>query len=263
MTPDHDRRRPAQEDWLRDAFARSRDTYPSSQAPVDRILATARARRKRHRAAAVVGAVTGAACVLAVALALPFHGPRPPAGPAQRSSPASSPTVTAKPGPVTVAVGGGTTDGTAWSVALEFHKTLPGGYELPTAPDGTPASGTALLCQRMYIGGVRIDHQGGPWSDCQPVTGAHDPAGSGDTGLWGLHDKGTTGTRLMVSNPEAAVDYGIVIFSDGTSLKAPTVTVPGTDYRAWAIAIPDGRTIATVDQYDGHHQRLTHDTYWR
>ncbi|MFE0627780.1 hypothetical protein ACFW3D_12495 [Streptomyces sp. NPDC058864] len=262
MTPDHDRR-PAQEDWLREAFVRSRDAYPTSQAPVERILATARAGRKRRRAAAAVGAMAGAACVLAVALAVPLHGPRPPVGPAQHSSPASAPTATATAGPVTVPVGGGTTGGVPWSVALEFHRTLPEGYDLPTAPDGTPASGTALLCQRMYIGGIRIDHQGGRWSDCQPVTGPHDPAGSGSMGLWGLQDKGTTGSRLIVSNPEADVAYGIVSLTDGTRLKASTVTVPGTGYRAWAVAIPDGRTIAAVDQYDSRHHRLTHDTQWR
>ncbi|MFB7290794.1 hypothetical protein [Actinacidiphila glaucinigra] len=262
MTPDQDRHT-AQEDWLRDAFVRSRDAYPSSQAPVERILATARARRKRHRAATAVGAVAGAACVLAAALAVALQGPHPSAGPAQRSSPAASPTATATPGPLTVSVGGGTTGGAPWSVTLEFHRSLPEGYELPTAPDGTTASGTALLCQRMYIGGVRIDHQGGPWSDCQPVTGSHDPAGSGSMGLWGFHGKGTSGSRLMVSNAEADIAYGIVNLTDGTHLKANTVTVPGTDYRAWAVAIPNGKTVSAVDQYDKRHHRLTHETQWR
>ncbi|SNT16151.1 hypothetical protein [Actinacidiphila glaucinigra] len=262
MTPDQDRHT-AQEDWLRDAFVRSRDAYPSSQAPVERILATARARRKRHRAATAVGAVAGAACVLAAALAVALQGPHPSAGPAQRSSPAASPTATATPGPLTVSVDGGTTGGAPWSVTLEFHRSLPEGYELPTAPDGTTASGTALLCQRMYIGGVRIDHQGGPWSDCQPVTGSHDPAGSGSMGLWGFHGKGTSGSRLMVSNAEADIAYGIVNLTDGTHLKANTVTVPGTDYRAWAVAIPNGKTISAVDQYDKRHHRLTHETQWR
>jgi hypothetical protein len=164
---------------------------------------------------------------------------------------------------VTQLIGKGRVDGKPWSVALEFHRTLPEGYDLPTSPDGTTAPGTALLCQRMYIDGVRIDHQGGPWADCQPVTGAHDPAGSGGMGLWGFQDKGTSGSRLMVANPESEVAFGVVVLTDGTRLKAPTVTVPGTDYRAWAVAIPDGRTIATVDQYDSRHHRLTHDTYWR
>ncbi|MFD8202893.1 hypothetical protein [Streptomyces sp. NPDC059701] len=164
---------------------------------------------------------------------------------------------------VTQAIGTGRVDGQRWSVALEFHETLPTGYTLPTLPDGSVAPGTSLLCQRMFIGGVRIDHQGGPWTDCQPVTGTDDPSASGGMGLWGLHDKGLTGSRLMVSNPEADVAYGVVSLSDGTRMKATTVTVPGTAYRAWAAAIPNGKTITTVDQYDAHHHRLSHDTNWR
>ncbi|MFJ5897458.1 hypothetical protein ACIQFZ_18670 [Streptomyces sp. NPDC093064] len=78
-----------------------------------------------------------------------------------------------------------------------------------------------------------------------------------------MHDKGLSGSRLMVSNPEANVAYGVVSLSDGTQVKATTVTVPGTTYRAWAAPIPNGRTITTVDQYDTHHHRLSHDTYWR
>ncbi|MFI1764016.1 hypothetical protein ACH41H_18470 [Streptomyces sp. NPDC020800] len=163
---------------------------------------------------------------------------------------------------VTQVIGRGRVDGHRWSVALEFHRTLPKGYTLPTLPDGTTAPGRSLLCQRMYIGGVRIDHQGGPWADCQPVTGTHDPHASGEMGLWGLHDKGLNGTRLMVSNPEPDVAYGVVSLSDGTQVKAATVTVPGTTYRAWAAPVPDGRTITSVDQYDTHHNRLTHDTNW-
>ncbi|WP_055585679.1 hypothetical protein [Peterkaempfera griseoplana] len=164
---------------------------------------------------------------------------------------------------VTRVINKGRVDGQRWSVALEFHRTLPKGYTLPTLPNGTKMPGNALLCQRMDINGVRIDHQGGPWADCQPVTGTHDPRPAGGLGLWGLHDKGTTGTRLMVANPQPDVAYGIITLTDGTHLKATTVTVPGTTYHAWATAIPNGRTIATVDQYDNHHKRLSHDTTWR
>ncbi|MFF7210507.1 hypothetical protein ACFZAU_08170 [Streptomyces sp. NPDC008238] len=225
--------------------------------------------RKAGIATAAAVAI-GAVSLGATAVAAP-SGPAAQAAPAaQRAGAPAAVPAAAVAAPkkqaspvVTQLIGKGRVDGKLWSVALEFHKTLPEGYELPTAPDGTPASGTALLCQRMYIDGVRIDHQGGPWSDCQPVTGAHDPAGSGGMGLWGFQDKGTSGTRLMVSNPEAAVAYGVITFSDGTHRKAATVTVPGTDYSAWAIAIPDGKTIDTVDQYDKRHHRLTHDTYWR
>ncbi|WKE70233.1 hypothetical protein [Streptomyces sp. WP-1] len=164
---------------------------------------------------------------------------------------------------VTQVIGKGRMDGHRWSVALEFHRTLPKGYTLPTLPDGTTTPGTSLLCQRMYIGGVRVDHQGGPWSDCQPVTGTNDPRPAGETGLWGLHDKGIDGSRLMVADPEPGVAYGLITLADGHRIKATTVTVPGTTYRAWAAAVPDGQTIAVVDQYDNHNNRLTHDTNWR
>ncbi|MET7286211.1 hypothetical protein [Streptomyces sp. NPDC005573] len=256
MTPHH-----GQEDWVRAAFARSREAYPPSPAPVDRILTAGRARRRRRRAA--VAAAASAACVLGLGLAVAFLKPPPAAvAPALRPSPvASSPSAPA-PDTVGVRVAGGTTDGHRWSVALEFHRTLPKGYTPPADLDGTTAPDTSLLCQRMYIGGVRIDHQGGPWSDCQTVSGTHDPRTSGEMGLWSLHDKGLTGSRLMVADPEADVAYGLVTLSDGTRLKATTVTVPGTTYRAWAAPIPDGHTITAVDQYDSHHHRLTHDTNW-
>ncbi|GAA5060151.1 hypothetical protein [Streptomyces similanensis] len=257
MTPDHD-----QEDRLRAAAARSRDAHPASQAPVDRILTAARARRKRRRAAA---AVASAACVLGVGLAVPFLKPAPDAvGAADRPSPLPTRSATPTPAPAPDTVGArvaeGTTDGHRWSVALEFHRTLPKDYAPPTPPGAATAPSASLLCQRMVIGGVRIDHQGGPWSDCQQVNGAQDPRASGEMGLWGLHEKGLSGTRLLVSNPEAAVAYGVVSLSDGTQVKAATVTVPGTVYRAWAAPVPDGRTITAVDQYDAHHHRLSHDT---
>ncbi|WP_190019444.1 hypothetical protein, partial [Streptomyces lucensis] len=62
---------------------------------------------------------------------------------------------------------------------------------------------------------------------------------------------------------EAEVAYGVVTLSDGTQVKAATVTIPGTAYRAWAAPIPDGRTITSVDQYDADHHRISHDTDWR
>ncbi|MFF4844894.1 hypothetical protein ACFY2G_33300 [Streptomyces collinus] len=256
MTPDH-----GQEEWARAAFARSRETYPASQAPVHRILTTARTRRKRRRAAA---AVASAACVLGIGLTAAFL--RPPPGtvaPTHRPAPVASSPVNPAPHTVSTRVAEGTADGQRWSVTLEFHRTLPKGYTPPKLPDGTTPQGTSLLCQRMYIGGVRIDHQGGPWSDCQTVTGTQDPGASGGMGLWGLHDKGVNGTRLMVSTPEAEVAYGIVTLADGTHVKATTVTVPGTTYRAWAAPVPNGQTITAVDQYDTGDHRLTHDTDWR
>lgn len=169
-----------------------------------------------------------------------------------------------RPRVVTQLIGEGRVDGVRWSVALEFHRTLPKGYTVPTLLNGTTAHANSLLCQRMTIDGVRIDHQGGPWADCQPVNGTHDPHPAGELGLWGPSDKGTTGTRLIVANPQTNVAYAIVTLSNGTHLKATTTTtLPGTTYRAWATAIPNHTTITAVDQYDTHHHRLSHDTKWQ
>ncbi|MFF8591460.1 hypothetical protein ACF061_08410 [Streptomyces sp. NPDC015220] len=219
--------------------------------------------RKAAVTAAAVAALGGTSFAASAVAATPGSTAHPASAPvsavAKRSATAHRPV----PQVVTQVIGKGRVDGQRWSVALEFHRTLPKGYVLPTRPDGTAVPGTSLLCQRMYIGGVRIDHQGGPWADCQPVTGTNDPQAAGNTGLWGLHDKGTSGSRLMVANPEADVAYGIVTLTDGTRIKATTTALAGTTYRAWAAPIPDGHTISSVDQYDTHHNRLSHDTYWR
>ncbi|WP_328997812.1 hypothetical protein OHA18_25500 [Kribbella sp. NBC_00709] len=160
-------------------------------------------------------------------------------------------------------IGKGTVDGLGWSVVLEFYPTLPKGYAIPAKGMKMEAGKSSLLCQRMMIGGVRIDHQGGPWADCQPVAGAHDPSQAGGAGLWGLTDKGTRGSRLFVATVGSGVSSGVLDLADGSQLKASAVTVPGTSYRAFAVAIAKGKTITSVDTYDGRHHRLTHDTYWR
>jgi hypothetical protein len=157
----------------------------------------------------------------------------------------------------------GRVDGLDWSVTLEYYPTLPKGYVYQPFPGFKQPKPTSLLCQRMVIGGVRIDHQGGPWADCQGLRGAHDPQGSGGEGLASFHDKGLSGSRLFVATPEANVASGVVALSDGTRLTARTVAVPHTGYRAWAVAIPNGRTIATIDQYDARHHRVSHETDWR
>ncbi|MFC4031345.1 hypothetical protein ACFO3J_07630 [Streptomyces polygonati] len=260
MTPEQDLG-----EELRDALARSLEGYVPSAAPVDRILAAGRTRRARRRAA-----VLATAAVLAVGLILPLSrlaggdtptGPRIPAPPSRSAPATTAPAVR----PQTEEVGRGTLDGQPWSVTLEFYPTWPEGFSVGPLPPGLRQQpvGGSLLCQRMFIGGVRIDHQGGPWSDCQPVDGAEDLSASGSMGLWGTHEKGTAGSRLFVSDAEPGVAYGVVTFADGTKTTAPVRTVPGTGYHAWAVAIRDGRTIAVVDEYDARHRRVSHSTEWR
>jgi hypothetical protein len=158
----------------------------------------------------------------------------------------------------------GRVDGDAWSVTLEIYRTLPAGYTVEPPPPGFPEQPdrTSLVCRRMVIGGVRIDHQGGPWADCGPVDGAHDASWAGGESLNGLHDKGTTGSRLFVGETVPEVAYGVVRLTDGSALTGRVATVAGTAYRSWAVAIADGKYIASVDTYDAGHHRLTHETEW-
>ncbi|MFF3632708.1 hypothetical protein [Streptomyces sp. NPDC002250] len=219
--------------------------------------------RKAAVATAAVAALVGVSFAASASEAAPGQAVHPATAPAPAAAKHSASAHRKVPTTVTQLIGNGRVDGHRWSVALEFHRTFPKGYTPPKLPDGTAPQGSSLLCQRMYIGGIRIDHQGGPWADCQPVNGTHDPRAAGEMGLWGLHDKGLSGSRLMVSNPETNVAYGTLTLSDGTHVKATTATLPGTTYRAWAAPIPNGHTITAVDQYDTHHNRLTHDTNWR
>jgi hypothetical protein len=112
----------------------------------------------------------------------------------------------------------------------------------------------------MYLDGVRIDHQGGPWSDCQPVTGPTQPLG--DEGLWGLNAKGTTGYRLFVGQTSAPVGYAVLTFTDGRTYRADAARLRGTGFNSFAIPISKGRYISSVDTYTRGGQLLSHETYW-
>ncbi|TDX08412.1 hypothetical protein [Kribbella sp. VKM Ac-2566] len=220
------------------------------------ILGFARKAAMTGAAVATLGGVAFAASAFAATIT--HHEPAVTAG----VQPASLAGQTAPSSVVSRVISKGMVDGRGWSVALEFYPTFPNGYVIPAKAKPLSANKSSLVCQRMMIGGVRIDHQGGPWADCSLVAGAHDPSRAGEAGLWGLQDKGTSGSRLFVANVETRVAYGVVNLSDGSHLKATATTVPGTSYRAFAVAIPTAKTITTIDTYNTQHQHLTHDTNW-
>ncbi|WP_405591701.1 hypothetical protein [Streptomyces sp. NBC_01190] len=253
---------------LRAAFVRSVDAYTPSPAPVARIVAVGRARRLRRRAAVLAASAAVVAAGLAVPLSRLGDGPAPGTvrqlPPTATHRPAPTPPT---PVPWTALIGHGTVDGRPWSVTAEFYPTDPRepgerrGPRIPGVP--TQPEKTSLLCQRMLIGGVRIDHQGGPWSDCDGVDGPRDPGEAGSAGLWGLYQRGTSGSRLLVSHPAAGTSHGVVTLTGGSTLTGRVVAVPGTAFRGWVVAIPAGRTIAAVDEYDAAHRRVSHTTEWR
>ncbi|WP_405657924.1 hypothetical protein [Streptomyces sp. NBC_00079] len=180
--------------------------------------------------------------------------------------PADRTTYTAAARPKTAVVGRGTLGGRPWSVTLEFYPTWPKGFTPPTYPERLhiPApTGRSLLCTQSVIDGVPWQRATEPWADCEVVEGARDDGHTSGTGLRGNTDKGARGNRLLVAHPEAAVTHAAVTFRDGRRVTADVVSVPGTSYRAYAIPIATGQTIAAVDEYDAHNRLVSHDTEQR
>ncbi|WP_217250699.1 hypothetical protein [Streptomyces sp. AC602_WCS936] len=160
-------------------------------------------------------------------------------------------------------VGAGIIDGEEWSVTLQFYPAVPEGFPTVDRTSGFGDSrpeNPSLLCQRVFIGGVQVDHQAGPWAGCAVVDGRDDFVQG--AGLHGLTDKGTSGTRIFVGNPASGTATARLTLDGGTVRTAGVVTLPGTSYRAFALPIADGETIASVDTFDGQGNRLTHETYW-
>ncbi|OKI86383.1 hypothetical protein [Streptomyces sp. CB02414] len=160
-------------------------------------------------------------------------------------------------------VGSGSIDGKEWSVTLQFYPAVPEDFPAVDRTSGFGDSrpeNPSLLCQRVFIGGVQVDHQAGPWAGCSVVDGRDDFVEG--AGLHGLTGKGTSGTRIFVGNPSSGTATARLTLDGGTVRTAEVVTLPGTSYRAFALPIADGETIASVDTFDGQGNRLTHETYW-
>ncbi|MCX2185683.1 hypothetical protein KV205_35005 [Streptomyces sp. SKN60] len=250
------------EDELRRAMAQTAHQQRPSPVPLKEIIQEGRVRRARSRAAlSAVGAV------LAVGLTVPIIHL---AGSTVTKNQVAAPPQSLEAAKVSEVVGSGVVDGKAWSVTLEFYPVVPKGYEVP-AKAGFPVqetAGSSLLCQRIVIGGVRVDHQGGDWSGCDLVSGAHDASHLDGAGLHGVSDKGLSGTRIFVGRVSVGshaqgVTRAEITLKDGRRLKAEVNTVPGTGYGAFAIPLGKGQTIAAVDQYNADNERLSHDTFWR
>jgi hypothetical protein len=260
MTPEQE-----QGERLRGALARSVRAHAPSPAPVDRILAAGRRRRARRRGAVMAAVAAGLTVGLTVPLSQLGHHPPAPLPPAVTTAqPSPSATIPPRPPVSTTDAGHGFVDGRSWSATLEYYPTLPKGYHEILPPGMPQPKHTSLLCQRMVIGGVRVHHEAGPWSDCTAVNGPHDQQiGAYGGGLGGLNDKrGIPGSRLFIGTttmPNAA--YGTVALTNGRVLTGKIVSIPHTGYHAWAVAIPNHHTMASFTLYDTHHHRLAHQPW--
>ncbi|WP_217250697.1 hypothetical protein [Streptomyces sp. AC602_WCS936] len=241
------------------------------------ILDGARARRSRRTIVTAAAGTLVAAVTAAVVLPL-LTGPPQDDGPPPA---ASSPSVSPDPDALEArersrVIRSGSIDGKEWSVTLTFYPHVPDDFPSTDTDAGGKAgrdtdggSGLgggprsedlSLLCQRVFIGGVQVDHQAGRWAGCSVVAGEADNVQA--AGLRSLSDKGASGTRIFVGNPASGTATARLTLDGGTVRTAQVVTLPGTSYRAFALPIADGETIASVDTFDGQGNRLTHETYW-
>ena len=218
---------------------------------------------KRSRWKRVAGAGVAAAAATGIVLSGVASASAGTVRPAVQAAKTRTAAVkTALPEVSSVLVGQGRMGHVSWKVVLEYYRHLPRGYRVPTPPPGIPAPKyTGLLCERMYLGGVRIDHRGGPWSDCNGVNGATQPIGT-EEGLFGLTAKGTSGYRLFVGETSAPVGYAVLTFTDGHPYRANSAHLRGTGFNAYAIPISKGRYIRSVDTFTADGHRLSHETYW-
>ncbi|MCX5063873.1 hypothetical protein OOK12_44300 [Streptomyces sp. NBC_00452] len=255
---------PQHEQALRRALARTAHQRQPSAAPVQQILKAGRSRRAHRRAA-----VASAGAILAVCLTVTLFLPGTEAEnirPQQQTTTASSPRPSPSAVPRSVVVGRGVLGGEPWSVTLTYYATFPKGFT-PPSPSGllhSPApKGHSLLCTNVVIDGAPEGHTTDPWAGCTVVDGTRDTDHTTGASLEGNTDKGNTGSRLFLVHPDAAVAHATMTFRDGRHATAKVAAVPGTAYRAYAIPIASGQSIAAVDEYDAHNRLLNHNTQWR
>ncbi|GGQ46379.1 hypothetical protein ACFFKE_27975 [Streptomyces mutabilis] len=260
---------------VRQALARAAGRKAPGPAPVQAILDGARARRSRRTAVTAAAGVLVAGVTAAVVLPL-LNGPPQDDGPRPAASSPSVPPVPDAPETTerSQVVRSGDIDGKEWSVTLTFHPDVPDDFPSADTAVGDTADRDAdegfggasrpgdlsLLCQRVFIGGVQVDHQAGPWAGCSVVDGEADS--DQGAGLHSLSEKGLSGTRIFVGNPAPGTVTARLTLDGGAVRMAQVVTLPGTSYRAFALPVADGETIASVDTFDGQGNRLTHETYW-
>jgi hypothetical protein len=262
---------------VRHALARAAGRSTPGPAPVRAILDGARARRSRRTTVTAAAGVLTAAVTAAVLLPLLTGSPQDDGPHPAASPPSVSPVPDAsEAGERSRVVRSGSIDGKEWSVTLTFYPDVPD-TSAPTDTDagdkvdrdadggsgsdgGSRPKDPSLLCQRVFIGGIQVDHRAGRWAGCSIVDGEAEPVGG--AGLHGLSGKGASGTRIFVGNPAPGTATARLALDGGAVRTAQVVTLPGTSYRAFALPVADGETIASVETLDARGNRLTHETYW-
>ncbi|GAB2611918.1 hypothetical protein GCM10027168_50870 [Streptomyces capparidis] len=241
------------EDDLRHALERAARRHEPAPAPVADIVRAGRARRARNRAL-VAAAVCAVVAVGVGTTVLGAAGPQgtQPSGSTRTAAPASPPRT--PPSAVTsTGVASGTMDGLSWSVRLEYHPRLPADYHEERGPQAR-----GLLCERILIGGTRVDAEGGPWSGCTPVAGPRDVVPQ--AGVHVVDEPGAARSRVLAAQPGPDVARAVITYAGGERRTAEVAAVPGTAFRGYAFPVRKGQYIEAVEEYDAHGALLSRET---
>ena len=233
-------------DQLQDALARSTSRIAPSPAPVAEILRAGRARRTRSRRVRI-GAV---ACLTSAVLLLSWTAVRDGGSRRQQAPVMAAPSVaptrvpTAAPkstAPRSAPLGHGTLDGHTWSAELVYYPVTPPSY----APGHNPVG---LVCLAVAVDGKPSAPYG---VQCDSATGPHDMS----TNLGGVGQNDFAGGfSLVYGTPVANVSSATMTFGNARSISVPKVTIPGTDFSAYVIAVGAGVHTKTLTEYDSHHR---------
>jgi len=233
-------------DQLQDALARSTSRIAPSPAPVAEILRAGRARRTRSRRARI-GAV---ACLTSAVLLLSWTAVRDGGSRRQQAPVMAAPSVaptrvpTAAPKsttPRSAQLGHGTLDGHTWSAELVYYPVTPPSY----APGHNPAG---LVCLAVAVDGKPSVPYG---VQCDSATGPHDMS----TNLGGVgQNYFAGGFSLVYGTPVAKVSSATMTFGNASPVTVRKVTIPGTDFSAYVIAVGAGVHTKTLTEYDSHHR---------
>ena len=240
-------------DQLQDALARSTNRIAPSPAPVAEILRAGQARRTRTRRVRI-GAV---ACLTSAVLLLSWTADRDGGSRRQQLPVMAAPSVaptrvpTAAPkstAPRSAPLGHGTLDGHTWSAELVYYPVTPPSY----APGHNPVG---LVCLAVAVDGKPSAPYG---VQCDSATGPHDMS----TNLGGVGQNDFAGGfSLVYGTPVANVSSATMTFGNARSISVPKVTIPGTDFSAYVIAVGAGVHTKTLTEYDNHHRTVDQQNF--
>ena len=145
-------------------------------------------------------------------------------------------------------LGQGVMDGKTWSAKLVYYPTTPANF----APGHNPKG---LVCIAVTINGKTV---GGYGEECEGVTGPDDP--NTNLGMYG-QDYYPGGSSLFFGQPVADVASATMTFTNSHPITVQKVTIPGTDFSAYAIPVAAHLGMKGLDEYNSHHHVVSHQNF--